>query len=271
MKWDPTETVEIEPIDPIGWALVFFRLSGIAVVIYGLMVVLAVTRLLEFPFRKRIVSPFVVQLACKGSLFILGIPVTTKGKPMRHRGAVVANHASWLDIFTLNSAQRVFFVSKAEVDKWPAIGLIARSTGTVFIERRASHAKVQKTQFEKRLITGDRLLFFPEGTSTDSISVLPFKSTLFAAFFEKNLVSTMWIQPVSVNYFAPKGADPRYYGWWGDMAFFPHFLKSLAAKRTGRVEILFHPPVAVSDFKDRKSLARHCEDAVREGLAERGA
>lgn len=270
MTWTGEELPEDTRLDPIGWALAIVRLIAIAIIIYSLMIVLALSRLAEIPFKRRIVSPFVVQLACKGSLLVMGLRLSVSGRPMQHRGAVVANHASWLDIFTLNSAQRVFFVSKAEVDKWPAIGLIARSTGTVFIERRASHAKKHKSQFEERLIAGDRLLFFPEGTSTDSLRVLPFKSTLFAAFFEKHLVHTMWIQPVTVNYFAPKGEDPRYYGWWGEMSFFSHFVKALGAKRSGRVDILFHPPVAVSDFKDRKALTRHCEETIKAGLVDRG-
>jgi len=268
--WHSEDDPQLDKLDAIGWALAFFRFVGLAVVIYGLMIVLAVTRLLETPFKKRLVSPFIVQMACKASLVVLGLKVTTSGRPMRHKGAMVSNHASWLDIFTLNAVQRGFFVSKSEVHGWPLIGLIARSTGTVFIQRKASDAKVQKSQFEQRLITGDRLIFFPEGTSTDSLRVLPFKSTLFAAFFEPHLRKTMWIQPVTVNYFAPKGQDARFYGWWGDMEFAPHFLMSLGAKRQGRVEIRFHEPVKVADFADRKSLARHCEDRVRGGLVARG-
>ncbi len=266
--WHPEETPVEKPLGPLGWSLAFVRLIGIAFVIYGLMIVLAIARLLESPFGKRVVSPLIVQAACKASLFVMGFTVTVHGTPMRHRGAIVCNHSSWLDIFTLNAASRVFFVSKAEVSAWPVIGLIARSTGTVFIERRSSHAKKHKTQFEERLMSGDRLLFFPEGTSTDSRRVLPFKSTLFAAFFAPHLADTMWIQPVSVIYRAPKGEDARFYGWWGDMEFFPHFLATLAAKRSGGAEIVFHAPVKVADYKDRKSLTQHCELAVRSGLEE---
>ncbi|WP_367998774.1 lysophospholipid acyltransferase family protein, partial [Photobacterium sanguinicancri] len=54
---------------------------------------------------------------------------------MKQHGAVVANHSSWLDIFALNARKRIYFVSKAEVAKWPGIGWLARATGTVFINR----------------------------------------------------------------------------------------------------------------------------------------
>jgi 1-acyl-sn-glycerol-3-phosphate acyltransferase len=66
-----------------------------------------------------------------------------------------------------------------------------------------------------------------------------------------------------VLYHAPDGADPRFYGWWGDMEFGAHMISVMAAKRQGRVELIYHPPVKVSDFADRKALARHLEDQVR--------
>jgi 1-acyl-sn-glycerol-3-phosphate acyltransferase len=179
---------------------------------------------------------------------------------------VVANHSSWLDIFALNARKRIYFVSKSEVARWPGIGWLARATGTVFINRQAKEARAQKDIFEARLQAGHKLLFFPEGTSTDGQQVLAFKSTLFAAFFSEALRDRMSIQPVSVIYTAPNGADHRFYGWWGDMGFGPHLVRVLAAKRQGGVEIRYHPPLRVADHKDRKSLALACEEAVRGGV-----
>ena len=176
---------------------------------------------------------------------------------------MVANHSSWLDIFALNAAQRVYFVAKSEVEHWAAIGWLARATGTVFVARKGTEAKVQQGVFEQRLRAGHQLLFFPEGTSTDATRVLPFKSTLFAAFYTHGLDHIMHIQPVTVLYHAPKGTDVRFYGWWGDMSFSRHLLTVLAAPRQGRAEIIFHPEVAVDAFADRKALAAYCERIVR--------
>jgi lyso-ornithine lipid O-acyltransferase len=122
---------------------------------------------------------------------------------------------------------------------------------------------VQAKVFEDRLKAGHRLLFFPEGTSTDAIRVLPFKSTLFAAFFAPDLAPLMHIQPVTVIYHAPPGQDPRYYGWWGDMEFAPHLLLTLATRPQGRVEVIFHPEVPVAAFEGRKALAAYCERVIR--------
>ena len=185
---------------------------------------------------------------------------------MRGQGAVVSNHASWLDIFTLNARKRIYFVSKSEVAKWPGIGWLARATGTVFIRRDSRDASGQVKVFERRLAAGHKLLFFPEGTSTDGLRVLPFKSTLFAAFFTDELKHNLKIQPVTVVYRSAEGMSSHFYGWWGDMDFASHFLKTLAAGKQGSVELVCHTPVRVADFSDRKALAKHCELAVRSGL-----
>jgi 1-acyl-sn-glycerol-3-phosphate acyltransferase len=185
------------------------------------------------------------------------------GFPLEKAGALVANHSSWLDIFALNSGQRLYFVSKSEVAKWPGIGLLAKATGTLFIRREAKEAVVQKKLFEQRIKMGHRLLFFPEGTSTDGMRVLPFKSALFQAFFDLNLNSECFIQPVTVTYFAPINEDHRFYGWWGDMSFTVHLLKTIASRRQGSIEIKYHDPLLVSDFSKRKELAVAAEKIIR--------
>lgn len=251
----------------MGGLRVLWRGVALAVLIFGCLGLLLLVRLFERPLfgLRRPVTPFITQFVCRNALRLMGIGYSTRGALMRGPGAVVANHASWLDIFTLNARKRIYFVSKAEVARWPGIGWLARATGTVFITRERREAKAQQALFEARLHAGHKLLFFPEGTSTDGIRVLPFKSTLFAAFFAEGLRESLQVQPVSVIYHAPSGADPRFYGWWGDMGFGAHLFRVLAAPRQGRVEVLYHRPVYVRDFPDRKALALHCERAVRAG------
>ena len=123
----------------------------------------------------------------------------------------------------------------------------------------------QKQVFEERLLAGHRLLFFPEGTSTDGLRVLPFKPTLFAALFSEELREKLWVQPVTLTYHAPDGEEPRHYAWWGDMPFGGHLLQTLASKKHGRVEVFWHTPLKVAEFADRKALAKASEAAVRGG------
>jgi len=49
------------------------------------------------------------------------------------------------------------------------------------------------------------------------------------------------------------------------MDFATHLLKTLAQGRQGRIELIYHTPVAVRDFSGRKALAAYCEEKVRGG------
>jgi 1-acyl-sn-glycerol-3-phosphate acyltransferase len=244
----------------------------LGVLVFGGLAVLILIRLVERPVYglRRPVTPFITQFVCRAAFVLLGMRYTSKGAPMKGAGAVVSNHASWLDIFALNARKRIYFVSKSEVAGWPGIGWLARATGTVFIRRDRSEVRSQIALFRDRLGAGHKLLFFPEGTSSDGLQVLPFKPALFAAFFDPDLRETLQMQAVSVIYTAPAGADPRFYGWWGDMEFGSHLLSTLAARAPGAVHVIYHPPVKVADFPDRKTLAKTMENEVRAGLAQHG-
>lgn len=263
--WDSDEPADPVRISASGWLRVILRGIPLAVLVFGGLAVLLLVRLIERPLFgvDRPFTPYITQGVCRSAFVVLRLPLLVRGPRMKVRGGVVANHGSWLDIFALNARKNVYFVSKSEVESWPGIGWLARATGTVFIRRDPKQAKAQLALFEERLQHGHRLLFFPEGTSSDTLRVLPFKPTLFAAFFSDRLVHHMHIQPVTVIYHAPDGADPRFYGWWGDMDFGSHLLKVLAQARQGKVELVYHPPVRVDDFPNRKSLASHLETQVR--------
>lgn len=248
-----------------GWLRVVLRGAALGLTTYGGLLLLLLLRLIERPLfgQNRPWTPRITRAVCRLALCEMGIGLQVRGQPMSGPGALVANHSGWMDIFALNAATCLYFVSKAEVASWPGIGWLARATGTVFITRKSTEARAQQQLFEDRLTHGHKLLFFPEGTSSDGRRVLPFKSTLFAAFFTPALRDSLSVQPVSVVWHAPEGQDPRFYGWWGDMDFAPHLLKLLAARHQGRVEVVFHPPLRVADFTDRKALTTAAEAAVR--------
>jgi len=267
MDWEDRPAPPLGPMGPLALSRVALRATLIIVTILIGLAFLLPLRLIERPLfgLRRPWTPYITRTVCRVSLVWMGLRYLRKGTPAHQRAAVVANHSSWLDIFALNAGDCVHFMSKSEVARWPGIGLLARATGTLFIARERAQAKLHTQMLQDRLVAGQRVLFFPEGTSTDALRVLPFKTTLFEAFFAPDLRDIMWVQPVSVTYYAPKGMEPRTYGWWGDMDFAPHLLSTLALARQGRVEVVYHPAIRVSDVTDRKALAAAAEAAVRSG------
>lgn len=268
-SWSPPEAPRYPKPTPWQRLKAAIRFVTLVLVLTLGLVSKLLIRLLERPVfgTHRPWSPQITRAVCRLALKVMGLPLQVTGQPMIQRGASVANHCSWLDIFVLNACQSVYFVAKSEVASWPGIGLLAKATGTVFIKRDRSEARAQEAVFAQRLRDGHRLLFFPEGTSTDGSLVIPFKSTLFAAFFNPSLKADLWVQPVSVRYWAPDGARGYHFGWWGDMDFAPHLL-FLLSHGGGAVRVSFHEPLKISDWPDRKVLARHCEQVVRAGHSE---
>nr|WP_017928729.1 lysophospholipid acyltransferase family protein [Limimaricola hongkongensis] len=267
MTWHGADPAAWDGPGLAGWLRVAWRGPLLIVVMLGALLVSLALRPLERRIwgLSRPVTSRITQAACRAGLFVLRLRLRVTGQPMQGHGAMVANHSSWLDIFALNARASVYFVSKAEVASWPGIGWLARATGTVFIRRDRREATAQVRLLRERLARGHRLVFFPEGTSTDGRRVLPFKATLFAAFLSPDQPD-LEIQPVSVVYRAPDGAEPRFYGWWGDMAFGPHMLRMLSTRRHGEIGLIYHAPLRVADHPDRKALARALEAQVRAGL-----
>ena len=267
MTWTSKSAPVMAPITLGGWLRVALRGPLLALLVFGGLAVLVFLRLFEWPLTggRRPVTSNIAPFVSRNSLRILGIAQVLDGEPIRGYGVVVANHSSWLDIFVLNARQHIIFVSKAEVANWPVIGWLARATGTMFVQRERRLAQMQTLQIRARVGQGDHVLFFPEGTSTDGRRVLPFKSTLFAAF---SGMDELRIQPVSVVYTAPAGKDERFYGWWGDMEFGAHLLQVLATRPQGHVRTIYHTPLRAGDFAGRKELAYALEMRVRKTFAE---
>ena len=203
---------------------------------------------------------------------ILGFEVESVGTTSaRHPTLFVVNHVSYLDIEVLGSELEASFVAKREVAGWPLFGWLAKLQQTVFIERRQHSAHIQRDAIVDRLRAGDNLILFPEGTSGDGNSVLPFKSALFAAVHGTKYPHPVTVQPVSLAYTLlngmPIGRFYRpYFAWYGDMDMGSHLWGMLGLGQTG-VVVQFHEPVNADDFPSRKALADYCWRAVSAGVA----
>jgi 1-acyl-sn-glycerol-3-phosphate acyltransferase len=201
-------------------------------------------------------------------LRILGITLKIVGNPAQHGPVLIAcNHASWLDIPVLSAVTPLSFIAKREVNSWPFFGSLARLQRTVFVDRERRHATGNsRNEIQERLKAGDTLVLFPEGTSSDGVRVLPFKTALFGAA-ELPGVS---VQPVTIAYAGHRNLPMNRrlrpsYAWYGAMDLPPHLWAALA---TGPIDVtvICHEPVSIGPGVDRKALAHHAESQVRRGL-----
>jgi len=111
------------------------------------------------------------------------IDLEVRGQPPRQGPLLlVANHISWLDILVLHAAGFCRFVSKSDVRRWPVIGALATGAGTLYIERDSHRDALRVVHHIKdALLRGEVVAVFPEGTSSNGITLLPFHANLIQA------------------------------------------------------------------------------------------
>jgi 1-acyl-sn-glycerol-3-phosphate acyltransferase len=189
---------------------------------------------------------------------------------------LVSNHTSWLDITVLSAVAPVSFVAKKDVAKWPFVSSLAKLQRTVFVDReRRSAVGATTNEIMARLATGDTVVLFAEGTSSDGNRVLPFKTSLFAAAKPPGKavgsgVDGVVVQTLSLVYTRLHGiplsrsARPIV-GWFGDMEMQSHAWELLKAGPLD-VGIRIGEPIPLDSFADRKDLARRSEDEIRENV-----
>lgn len=202
---------------------------------------------------------------------ILGIKVRVHGQ----RSAViptlyVCNHVSYLDIEVLGGLIPGSFVAKAEVATWPFFSTLAKAQRTIFIERRTGKASTSRDEMMNRLNTGDNLMLFPEGTSSDGTRVLPFRSALFGVAQLRRDGKPIVVQSVAISYTRLDGIPlGRYwrplFAWFGDLDLVPHLWQMVCLGETEAV-VTFFPPVDIDRLGDRKKLADYCFRQVSSGV-----
>ena len=199
---------------------VCFRLLRIALhLAEGLL-----TCALLFPFCRGARRDALVARWSRRLLGICGVSVRQHGAALAH-ALLAANHVSWLDIFVVNTLAPAHFVAKAEIRAWPGLGWLAAKAGTVFIAR--GNRRDLRHTFKgivEQLQGGQRVAFFPEGTTAAQGGLLPFHANLFEAAID----AAVPLQPLALAYLDANGALHPAVDFTGDATFASSMLAILA-------------------------------------------
>lgn len=149
-----------------------------------------------------------------------------QGAPALAHAMIVANHVSWLDIFLINSLLPSRFVAKSEIRRWPVLGWLVAQAGTVFIARgnRRDLRHIFKGLVAS-LQQGERVAFFPEGTTAAQGGMLPFHANLFEAAVDARVP----VQPYALRYVDAAGALHPAADFIGEMSFAESIVAILSA------------------------------------------
>jgi 1-acyl-sn-glycerol-3-phosphate acyltransferase len=173
---------------------------------------------------------------------------------------VVGNHISWIDIYVINAWRPTPFVSKAEIRKWPVVGWLAFKLDTVFVQReKRSDAKRIMHELAARLQNGELMCVFPEGTTTDGQTLLPFHANMFQAAVSASCP----VQPVCLMYEDARGVLSTAPAYIGDMSLNDSLNACLrAAPLTAHLYVC--DPLAPG--ADRRLLASEAQASVQAAL-----
>ncbi|HWB32071.1 MAG TPA: lysophospholipid acyltransferase family protein [Acidobacteriaceae bacterium] len=200
---------------------------------------------------------------CVTSLRRLGVSVRSRGA-FPPAGAVISNHMGYLDIVAFAALGPCVFVSKSEIAGWPVLGWITTQSGTVYVRRgRGGSADRARSELRTVAAEGVPVVFFPEGTSGNGSSVLPFRTGLLADCIETG-------EPITAAFLSYRLTRPNAPGsaallpYWDDTPLATHIFRILGLRGIA-VEIAFADapiPFSPAALADRHLAAAEARAAV---------
>lgn len=242
----------------IRWAVGAWRLlRGLVHVAHGMLIVATRFRGLDAAERAHRVQWWSAKL-----LRLIGISLEVEGAPRPGVALLVSNHVSWLDIAVIHAAcGHARFVSKADVLRWPLLGWLIASVGTLFIERERKRDAVRVVhEVAAALGRGETVAVFPEGTTGAGAVVLPFHANLLQAA----IAAKAPVQPLALRYQAPGERFAVAAQYIGDTTLVESAWRVVCARGLS-VKLRFLPAEG-SRHADRRALAEHLRGEVQRAL-----
>jgi 1-acyl-sn-glycerol-3-phosphate acyltransferase len=247
---------ESTPVSPAGW----LRLALRAVGLISLLLVFVPLHFLYRVFAYG--SPF-PMLFLRYAARVCGARVEVIGTHLKRDVFFVANHVSWLDILALAGASGTAFVAKAELAEAPVVGWLASLNRTVFVKREHRMGVAEQINaLKEALVDNWSVTVFPEGTTTDGQSLLPFKTSMLSVL--EPPPQGVLVQPVIIDY----GAVAEWIGWIGEEGGVNNAKRVLSRRGSFRLRLHFLEPFSPEDFRGRKAISQESRRRIEEALVD---
>jgi 1-acyl-sn-glycerol-3-phosphate acyltransferase len=216
---------------------------------------------LVFPLAGPALRERLIRNWSRRLLIICGVRTRLIGAMPDGPALIVCNHISWLDIFVIDACKPCRFVAKSDIRNWPLIGWLCERAGTIFIARgRRSDVRRIFQGLVDSIHAGERVAFFPEGTTSTQGTVLPFHANLFEAAIDAKVP----VQPYGLRYLDREGGVHPAVEFIGDMSFLESTLTIL--RRRGMVAELIMLPALPTEGAHRRELAAATREVIAEAL-----
>lgn len=214
---------------------------------------------LLFPHLSKPQRERQIQKWARTMLKRLGVELKVVGAPAPAGPLLlVANHISWVDILALHSVCPCRFVAKADVERWPLVGTLVTGGGTLYVKRESRRDAMRVVhRMAQALNNGDILAVFPEGTTGDGSSVLPFHSGLIQAAISADAP----VQPVAMQIIDRRSGCPsRAASYMGDESLVGSVWRTLRARELCAVVTFGAPQRAAG--RDRRAWAKDLQNEI---------
>jgi 1-acyl-sn-glycerol-3-phosphate acyltransferase len=257
------------------------RLIGFLAVCLFFLISMAAARpfllLAPQPKRMRLVAES-VRLWARACLRILRLKINAHGfsdsAPHQKRWdkmascptnqrLLVCNHQSYLDIVIIASIFPTLFVAKTEVSRWPLFGWLSELGGTIFVNREDARSGVKCAYHVSRMLReGVNIQVFPEASTSDGATVMPFKGLFFASAVRSRApVLPLTIRFQSVNGRPIEREELDLLCWYGEMDFAPHFWKLLNIE-SAEISLMINEPIKPVRAQRARDLARVARERI---------
>jgi 1-acyl-sn-glycerol-3-phosphate acyltransferase len=247
---------EITPVSFAGW----LRIAARAAALLALIIVFVP---LHYAFRTLAYgSPF-PMLFLRYAARVCGAKVEVIGTHLKRDVFYIANHVSWVDILALAGASGTAFVAKAELAEAPVVGWLASLNRTVFVKRENRLGVAEQINaLKEALVDNWAVTVFPEGTTTDGQSLLPFKTSMMSVLDPPP--PGVLVQPVVLDY----GAVAEWIGWIGEESGINNAKRVLARKGTFPLRLYYLEPFSPEHHRGRKAISSEARARIEEALSE---
>lgn len=207
-------------------------------------------------------SPF-PKLFLKTAAWIAGARVAVHGVPLRRDVFFISNHVSWIDILAIAGASGTAFIAKAELGAVPVIGWLCGINRTVFVSREDRMGVAEQINALREALADNwSVTVFPEGTTTDGQSLLPFKTAMLRVL--EPPPPGVLVQPVMLDY----GALAEWIGWVGIEGGLDNAKRVLARRGGFALHLHFLDPFDPRDHPGRKAIAAEARARIEARLIE---
>lgn len=243
-------------LSPAGWVRFCLR-------VFAIVLLLAVCVPLHYLYRVFAYgSPFPMWFL-RGTAWIVGARVKRIGTPLRRDVFFISNHVSWIDILALAGASGTAFVAKQELSAVPIIGWLCRLNRTVFVKRENRLGVAEQINALKEALADNwSVTVFPEGTTTDGQSLLPFKSSMLSVL--EPPPPGVLVQPVMLDY----GEIAEFVGWIGEESGINNAKRVFARRGSFPLKITFLEPFSPVEHRGRKAIATKAREEIEAALVE---